>query len=197
MRLVLNPDHMSVRETQRAYTYMNLFGLSVDALLLNRLLPERVQDPFFDDWKESQASYRQQVRELFAPLPVFDVPLMPQEVVGLNALEALSRHLYQDSDPVPPLANEQPLQFAVEDGYYMLSLRVAGVTGGAVELEKQGDELRVKLGNFRRSLVLPSYLAGLQPAWARVEGPYLRIAFRETNDGNSRSSSDTLASGGG
>jgi arsenite-transporting ATPase len=50
VRLVLNPDHMSLRETQRAYTYMSLFGLSVDALLVNRILPEAVADPFFDGW---------------------------------------------------------------------------------------------------------------------------------------------------
>ena len=39
VRLVMNPDHLSLQETQRAYTYMNLFGLAVDALFVNRVLP--------------------------------------------------------------------------------------------------------------------------------------------------------------
>jgi arsenite-transporting ATPase len=179
VRLVLNPDHMAVRETQRAYTYMNLFGLAVDALFVNRVLPEEVADPFFTHWKADQALHRQEIQELFAPLPTFEVPLMRREVVGLQDLEGLARQLYADRDPIPPFSNEQPLRFYVDGKRYMLALRVTGVESGSVELEKQGDELRIKLGRFRRSLVLPQYLAGLQPAWAQVEGDYLKIAFEE------------------
>ena len=179
VRLVLNPDHMAVRETQRAYTYMNLFGLAVDALFVNRVLPEEVADPFFTHWKADQALHRQEIQELFAPLPTFEVPLMRREVVGLQDLEGLARQLYADRDPIPHFSNEQPLRFYVDGKRYVLALRVTGVEGGSVELEKQGDELRIKLGRFRRSLVLPQYLAGLQPAWAQVEGDYLKIAFEE------------------
>jgi len=179
VRLVMNPDHLSLQETQRAYTYMNLFGLSVDALFVNRILPEYVLDPFFESWKASQAEHRQQAQDLFAPLPVFEVPLMRREVVGVEALEALATAIYGESDPVPPLADEQPLRFYVEGERYMLALRVTGVPGGTVELERQGDELRVRLGRFRRTLALPQYLAGMDPAWAQVEGEYLRVAFEQ------------------
>lgn len=179
VRLVMNPDHLSLQETQRAYTYMNLFGLSVDALFVNRILPEHVQDPFFESWKASQAEHRQQAQDLFAPLPVFEVPLMRREVVGVEALEALATAIYGEADPVPPLADEQPLRFYVEGERYILALRVTGVPGGTVELERQGDELRVRLGRFRRTLALPQYLAGLDPAWAQVEGEYLKVAFEQ------------------
>ena len=180
VRLVLNPDHMAIRETQRAYTYMNLFGLAVDALFVNRILPEEVEDPFFAHWKADQTFHRQEIQELFAPLPVFEVPLMRHEVVGLRDLESLAQQLYGERDPVPPLSDEQPLRFYVDGQHYILALRVAGVEGGSVELEKRGDELSIKLGRFRRSLVLPQYLAGLQPAWAQVEGDHLKVAFEET-----------------
>ena len=179
VRLVMNPDHLSLQETQRAYTYMNLFGLSVDALFVNRILPEYVLDPFFESWKASQAEHRQQAQDLFAPLPVFEVPLMRREVVGVEALEALATAIYGEADPVPPLADEQPLRFYVEGERYMLALRVTGVPGGTVELERQGDELRVRLGRFRRTLALPQYLAGMDPAWAQVEGEYLKVAFEQ------------------
>jgi arsenite-transporting ATPase len=179
VRLVLNPEQMAVRETQRAYTYMNLFGLAVDAIFVNRILPAEVQDPFFQHWKEDQATYRQEVRELFSPLPVFEVPLMRQEVVGVEALTQLSTALYAERDPVARLSTEQPLRFDLEGRTYIMSLRVTGISSGAVDLEKQGDELRVRLGHFRRVLMLPQYLAGLRPAWAKVDGDYLRIAFEE------------------
>lgn len=179
VRLVLNPDHMSMRETQRAYTYMNLFGLSVDALFVNRILPEEIQDPFFAHWKMDQAAHLHRIRETFAPLPLYKVPLMRQEVVGIRALRRLSRELYDDTDPTRPLSTEQPLRFYMEGNSYILALRVTGVAGGTVELEKQSDELRIKLGTLRRSLILPQYLAGLQPTWAQVEGNYLKVAFEE------------------
>jgi len=179
VRLVLNPERMAIRETQRAYTYMNLFGFSVDALYVNRILPEEIQDPYLAQWMTSQAAHRREIRELFDPLPVFGVPLMRSEVVGLQKLRELSDGLYGHQDPIPPLAVEQPLRFYVEDGRYMLALRVVGVSGGAIDLEKEGDELRVRLGRFRRSLALPQYLAGLQPAWAQVEDGHLKIAFEE------------------
>jgi arsenite-transporting ATPase len=179
VRLVLNPDQLAVRETQRAFTYMNLFGLAVDALFVNRVLPEGVADPFFADWKVDQSAHRAQVRELFAPLPVYEVPLMRQAVVGLDALNDLGAQLYGGADPVPRLSAEQPLRFYLENGRYVLALRVAGVAAGTVDLEKRGDELRVRLGSFRRVLALPQYLAGLQPAWARLEGQDLLIAFEE------------------
>jgi len=179
VRLVLNPERMAIRETQRAYTYLNLFGFSVDALLVNRILPAQVQDPYLAQWKASQAAHRQEIRELFDPLPIFEVPLMQREVVGLKELDQLSRHIYGDQDPIPPLAAEQPLRFYMEGDRYILALRVTGLSGGAVDLEKEGDELRVKLGRFRRSLILPQYLAGLDPVWAQVEDSHLKIAFVE------------------
>jgi len=179
VRLVLNPERMAIRETQRAYTYLNLFGFSVDALLVNRILPPQVQDPYLAEWKANQAAHRQEIRELFDPLPVFEVPLMRREVVGLEQLDELSRHIYGDQDPIPPLAAEQPLRFYMEGERHMLALRVTGLSGEAVELEKEGDELRVRLGRFRRSLILPQYLASLQPAWAQVEDNHLKIAFVE------------------
>jgi arsenite-transporting ATPase len=179
VRLVLNPERMALLETQRAYTYMNLFGLAVDALFVNRVLPDEVTDPFFADIKAQQAHYRQEIKSLFAPLPVFEVPLMRQEVNGCEQLAALASQLYGDVDPTISLSTEQPLRFYLEGGRYMLALRVSGVAGGNIQLESRGDELHVRLGTFRRSLILPQYLAGLKPTWARLEGDYLKIAFEE------------------
>lgn len=179
VRLVLNPDTMSVRETQRAYTYMNLFGLAVDALFVNRILPAEVQDPFFAGWKAEQAEHRQQVRQIFAPLPVFEVALRPGEVLGQEALRRLGEEVYAGHDPAKRLSREEALRFYVEQDRHMMALRVSGVSGGSAELEKHGDELTVRLGTTRRTVPLPQYLAALRPAWAQVRGDYLVVAFEE------------------
>lgn len=179
VRLVLNPDHMSLQETQRAHTYMSLYGLSVDAIMLNRIIPGQVVDPYFAQWKADQAVYRQRIIETFEPLPVFEVPLQRSEIVGLTELSALADELFGGRDPSRRLSTERSLRFFERDGLQILAMRVTGVQAGAIDLNKDGNLLRIKLNNFRRSIILPQYMTALQPAWARIEGGELRVAFRE------------------
>ena len=41
VRLVTNPEKMVLRETQRAFVYFSLHGLTVDTVIVNRVLPGR------------------------------------------------------------------------------------------------------------------------------------------------------------
>ena len=51
VRLVLYPEKMVVKEAQRAYTYLNLYGYATDAVVCNRMLPTAVTDGYFTAWK--------------------------------------------------------------------------------------------------------------------------------------------------
>ena len=42
VRLVTNPEKMVLRETQRAFVYFSLHGLTVDGVIVNRVLPDEV-----------------------------------------------------------------------------------------------------------------------------------------------------------
>ena len=46
VRLVTNPEKMVLRETQRAFVYFSLHGLTVDSVIVNRVLPQRSRTPF-------------------------------------------------------------------------------------------------------------------------------------------------------
>src|SRR5437764_24495 len=54
VRLVTNAEKMVLRETQRAYVYFSLHGLTVDRIIVNRLFPVELHDEFFDKWRELQ-----------------------------------------------------------------------------------------------------------------------------------------------
>jgi len=179
VRLVLNPDRMSLLETERALTFFSLFGLSIDALFVNRVLPQEVSDPYLDEWKKSQTDYRRQIAEMFSPLPIFEVPLRRQEVTGIDRLQPLADSLYGDKDPAKRLSQEQSIRFELREGKYTLSLQVAGVQGKEVDLEKVGDELRVRIGRFKRTIALPQYVAGLEPTSARLDDGTLKVVFEE------------------
>jgi len=179
VRLVLNPDRMALLETQRAFTFFSLYGLTVDALFVNRILPPEITDPYLEPWKEKQSDYRGLIVEAFSPLPLFEVPLMRQEVTGIPSLQLLADSLYAVKDPVKPLSETQALRFELQDGVYTLSLRLVGVQGSDINLEKYGDELRVKIGRYKRTIALPQYLAGRMPTSASLDGGYLKIVFKE------------------
>lgn len=179
VRLVLNPDRMALLETERAFTYFSLYGLAVDALFVNRILPPEVADPYLEKWKENQTGYRRQISETFAPLPLFEIPLLKQEVSGVAQLQALGDSVYGQQDPAKRLSDAQPMKFDLQNGKYTLSLRLVGIENNDIDLEKTGDELRVQIGKYKRTIALPRYVAGLEPTSAALEGGSLKIVFEE------------------
>src|SRR5579859_1564102 len=69
VRLVTNAEKMVVKETQRAFVYFSLHGLTVDQVLVNRVLPDTVTDVYFAGWRESQTRILKELDSYFAPVP--------------------------------------------------------------------------------------------------------------------------------
>jgi arsenite/tail-anchored protein-transporting ATPase len=188
VRLVLNPEKMVIRETQRTFTYLNLYGYVTDAVVCNRVLPEGVGDGYFARWKEAQAGYVNLIDEAFAPLPILSAPLLRDEATGLEALREIAGHIFDGDDPTriyyPSVAHE----VRAEDTGFVLSLGAPFATKDEVSLAQRGDELSVQVGVHRRNILLPRVLAGLHAGSARVEDGRLNVYFpREKR--RSRSSS--------
>jgi arsenite-transporting ATPase len=177
VRLVTNPEKMVIKESLRAHAYLSLYGVATDLVIANRILPEGVADPYFAAWKAAQQKYRQQIHEDFAPLPVVEIPLYPEELVGWDALARLKKDLWGDRNPAEVFYAEQTMQVVTDNGQYRLDLYLPGIPKEQVELSKTGDELNIRIGNHRRNLVLPQALAAMKPARAKMEEDYLRIHF--------------------
>ena len=177
VRLVLNPEKMVIKESQRTFTYLNLYGYATDLVVCNRVIPEAVSDGYFQAWKATQARYYQQVEEAFAPLPILKAPLMEQEVVGLPMLERFAEALYGNLDPTPVLHLGQIHHLRQEDGQYVLTLAVPFVTKKEISLSQVGDELLVQVGAFKRNIILPRSLVGMESQGAKLEGERLSIRF--------------------
>jgi arsenite/tail-anchored protein-transporting ATPase len=177
VRLVLNPEKMVVKEAQRTYTYLNLFGYATDLVVCNRVLPPEVTDRYFDAWKETQARHRQAVEEGFAPLPILDAPLFGHEIVGLDRLREMATALYGDRDPSELFFHGKGHYIEKQAGEYVLSLQLPFASKEQVSLLQAGDELIVHVGGQKRNVILPRALVGLQPRGARFEDGALRIRF--------------------
>ncbi len=180
VRLVTNPEKMVLRETQRAFVYFSLHGLTVDGIIVNRVLPETITDSFFSEWRESQQRVLTEIDAYFAPVPVRHVPLFTHEVLGADRLQELARALYADNeDPAAVTRTEAPYIFTKRDGHYEVQLQLPFAVKGEVGLFKKGDELIVQIGTLRRHIGLPTSMAALSPAHAKLENKVLTVEMRE------------------
>jgi len=180
VRLVTNPEKMVLRETQRAFVYFSLHGLTVDTVIVNRLLPANVTDRWFKDWHTSQEKVLSEIEEYFAPVPVKRVPLFEHEVLGKQRLEDLAQVLYPgQQDPSVVTRTEKSYTFAKRDGGYEVRVLLPFATKGEVALFKKGDELVVEIGTLRRHVGLPRSMETLLPGRARLENQVLTIEMKE------------------
>jgi arsenite/tail-anchored protein-transporting ATPase len=180
VRLVTNPERMVLRETQRAFVYFSLHGLSVDGVIVNRVLPGEITDGWFAEWRSSQDRILAEIESYFAPVPVKRVPLFVHEVLGRERLEDLSRALYADTeDPAAVTRTEAPYTFAKRDGRYEIRLQLPFAAKGEVSLFKKGDELVVEIGTLRRHIGLPTSMAALAPGRAKLENRVLTVEMKE------------------
>ena len=181
VRLVTNPEKMVLRETQRAFVYFSLHGLTVDTVIVNRLLPADVTDGWFKEWHKSQEKVLNEIEEYFAPVPVKHVPLFEHEVLGKQRLEDLAEVLYPgEQDPSAVTRTEKSYTFAKVDGGYEVQVLLPFATKGEVALFKKGDELVVEVGTLRRHIGLPRSMETLLPSRARLENQVLTIEMKET-----------------
>ncbi len=178
LRIVLNLEKMVIKESQRAFTYFHLYGYVTDLVVCNRVLPDEV-GPYFAEWRDAQRRYRPLVDEMFAPVPVHDVPFFEQEVVGMDMLRRLAAALFGDGDPTAFFSRARPYEVAPEDGGHVLSVQLPFTTKDEVKLSRHADELVLEVGGFRRNLILPRLLADAPARGAKLDGDTLRIRFAE------------------
>jgi arsenite-transporting ATPase len=181
VRLVTNPEKVVLKETQRAFTYFCLYGLTVDAVIINRILPAAVSDQFFTAWKTTQERWIRRVEEFFSPVPVWRVPMFRDEVLGVERLKRLGRALYGSSDPAKRYFDQAPYSFRKVNGDYHLHLRLPFVQAEHVDLYKKLDELVIRVGGYKRHIALPQRVAHCEPESARVKDGELVVVMRRNN----------------
>ena len=178
-RLVTNPERMVLRETQRAFVYFSLHGLTVDSVIVNRVLPDEVHDPYFARWRESQREVLSEIETYFSPVPVRRVPLFTREVLGYERLAEVARALYSDDeDPAAATITGRPYTFVRTGERYEVRLDLPFAEKGEISLFKKDDELIVEVGTLRRHIGLPTSMAALTPVKATREDRLLVVEMK-------------------
>jgi arsenite-transporting ATPase len=179
IRLVLNPEKMVINETKRAYTYLSLYNLTVEALVVNRLLPEDMYDRYPKEKVKEQEMYMESIHESFDPLKLLKAYLFNTEIVGRGSLDTLGDMIFGDEDPSQIYTKEKSMLIYREDGKDIISLKLPFSEKSEVELYKSSDVLIVKVGWYKRSVILPYSMVKKQPSKAEFKDGRLLVYFEE------------------
>ena len=191
VRLVVNPEKMVIRETQRTFTYLNLYGYYTDLIVCNRLIPESVEDGFFKMWKDSQSKYFHLIEEGFAPVPIRVSHLLDREVVGLDPLREMGQTLFGEDDPTGIFYEGSTQTVTREDDGHVMTVSLPFLGREDINLMQHGDELVIQAGQHRRNIVLPRILVDLPVSVARMEGSSLKLKFEDKSPRSQRRNSKT------
>jgi len=180
VRLVLTPEAVVLAEARRSYTTLSLYGYRVDGVVANRVFPADGADDWRAGWVLAQDEVLQEVTQSFAGLPVWTSLYRPAEPVGVDALRGLAEELYDGHDPLALPEGPGPFRIGRTRSGAVLRLALPLVDRSEVDLARNGDELVVTVGSYRRLLTLPAGLARHRVTAAGLEDGELRVRFEES-----------------
>ncbi|MCL6591018.1 MAG: ArsA family ATPase [Firmicutes bacterium] len=177
VRIVVNPEKMVIKEAQRSFTYLNLYDFNVDAIVVNKVIPESVSDDYFKAWKDIQKKYQELIRDSFAPVPIYQAPLFDNEIVGLEMLRRMGEAVFHGENSTAIKYNHRTQQVTKEKDEYIFLVYMPFIDKGDLSLNQKGDELIIKAGNVKRHITLPRTLMNYAIKGAKFTEETLKIRF--------------------
>ncbi len=160
-RVVLTPEKVVLREALRTLTYLALLGYPCDGVIVNRVLPAREtgKSAYLRRLRSVQEEQLTAIHSSIEPMPIRRLSWRSRPVVGLEALSEMGADLWAEDDPTEVFWRGKSMEVEERGDDYLLRLPLAGVEMDKVEMTKRGDQLFVRIGSFRREVVLPQALA--------------------------------------
>ena len=186
VRLITNPEKVVLKETQRAFMYFCLYKMNIDAIIMNRILPEQIKESYFRDWIKGQRQHCEMAENIFSPVPILPVNLFQGEILGYSKLKKLGEQIYGRKNPLQRFYKEEPYQLIKKNGNYHLKLKLPFLLKKDVELNKYSDELIVRVGGFKRNILLPRQVAAIEQVKAQLDGQVLDICFEGAEYGSQK-----------
>jgi arsenite-transporting ATPase len=186
VRLVTNPEKIVLKETQRSFLYFSLYKMCIDAIVMNRILPGTIEETYFHDWKESQRRYLELAEEYFSPVPIFPVLLFQNEPLGLDKLKRFGEDIYGKRDPIKHFYTERPYEFSQKDGKFFIKIKLPFITKEEVELHRLPEEMVIRVGGFKRHILLPRHVSTYKDVTAKIDGTCLNIIFGGRRNGEEK-----------
>ena len=171
VRLVVNPEKMVIKETEKAFTYLHLFGFPVDGIFINRVAEE--ESPFY----EIQRKYVERIVKSFEPTPIFMISQLYEEILGYEKLKEFGKRVYQEKNPADIFYKDKPFEILEKNGGYILKLALKEIPQEELEVYQKDEDLIIKIGNHKRHFFLPRILLNKEIKGAVIKENFLEIGF--------------------
>mgnify|MGYP006107157451 CR=1 FL=1 len=117
--LVSIPEKMAVEESVRAFSALESYGITTEAVIINRVTPD-LDHPFIQQRRQIEQGHIENLREQFGDLAVAEIPLRDADVYGLDSLRDMAVTLHGDIQDISGqkgevyLGSQIPLRINVE-----------------------------------------------------------------------------------
>lgn len=177
IRLVTIPEKMIVEETKKNYMYLNLYNFNVDAIYINRLIPETINNTFFNEWKNIQGKYIEEINSVFCNIPIYKIKWYEVDIIGVKGLERIAKDSLQDKNLFNVLKTTSNETFEKYENGYKLDIYVPFTDKNDFELFESGSDIIIKIGNFKRNIPMPNVIKKCSISRAKLNEGCLSIYF--------------------
>ena len=177
IRIVTIPEKMVVEESKRSYMYLNLYNFNVDGIYINRIMPEELDNRFFDGWKEIQNNYLEELGAVFTNIPTYKIKWYERDINGVEGLDRIVNDSLSDENIFNVLKTTANEIFEKIENGYSLKVYIPFVNKTDFDLFQSDTELIIKIGNFKRNIPLPDVLRKYSVKSAKLEDENLNIIF--------------------
>lgn len=179
IRIVTTPEKMVVEETKRNYMYLNLYDFNVDGLYINRILPEEIDNKFFDRWIMIQKEYITYLKESFSALPIYEIPWYDEEVRGEQNIRRIADDVLAGSEIFERKIITERERFKQTGKGYQLDVLIPCADKSSIDLYQAASDIVIKTGNLKRNIPLPNTLRNYVVTKAKFDEGKLSILFEK------------------
>lgn len=84
---VLNAEKLPIDETKKAVEVLEKYGVKVNAIVVNRILPSDSKDSFLINKKEKEAEYMKEIEKYFKGKYIYKLPWLAEDMKSDNIIE--------------------------------------------------------------------------------------------------------------
>lgn len=84
---VLNAEKLPIDETKKAVEVLEKYGVKVNAIVVNRILPSDSKDSFLINKKEKEAEYMKEIEKYFKGKYIYQLPWLAEDMKSDNIIE--------------------------------------------------------------------------------------------------------------
>jgi arsenite/tail-anchored protein-transporting ATPase len=183
VRVVAEPGPLAAEALRSARAGLGLYGLPLEAVVANRVLPDGSSDPWLASMSARQQDVLKALRTEYEAqnVTLCELPHLGRDPRGADDLARLATTDVADGaspgarQGIPVRSPGSVEDRLSQDGLLVWRMSMPAVRKDELGLVRRGDELLLSVGPFRRVIALPSPLRRCRVVGASLDHGELRV----------------------